>query len=83
MKRKICNQHFVKDSYRNKKYNGTIKCSCCGEESNWIHPFPFEMKLFIKWLDDFVKLHKNKGCNKTEIQIQEWESKEVSFGVAQ
>ena len=79
---KICNQHFVKDTHRDKKYNGTIKCSCCGEESNWIHPYPFEMKAFIKWLNDFTKLHKNKGCNKVRIDIQEWESKEVSFGVA-
>jgi hypothetical protein len=41
------------------------------------------MKLFIKWLDNFTKLHKDKGCNKKLIDIQDWESKEVSFGIAQ
>jgi hypothetical protein len=80
--KKICNQYFVKDTHRNKKYNGTIKCSCCDEESNWNQPYPFEMKLFIKWISDFQKLHNNKGCNKIKIETQAWESKEVSFGIA-
>jgi transcription elongation factor Elf1 len=77
----ICNQSFVKDTHRDKKYNGTIKCSCCGEESHWNHPFPFEMKLYMKWLDDFMSLHKNKGCNKKKLPTQRWESTEVSLGI--
>jgi hypothetical protein len=79
---KICNQHFVKDIYRDKSHNGTIKCSYCDEESHWDSPFPFELKSYLKWLNDFTKLHENKGCNKINIPVKKWESKEVSFGIA-
>jgi len=78
---KICNQHFIKDTHRDKKYTSTLKCSCCGEESHLTQPAPF-VKDFVRWLNDFTKLHKNKGCNKHKIEDQEWAAKEVSFGVA-
>ena len=77
-----CNQHFVKDSHRNNQYIATIKCSCCKEESNWEKPYPFELKEFNKWLDDFTKLHNSKGCNKNIIDKCEWESTSFSFGLS-
>ena len=77
---KICNQCFVNDILRNKEYTATIKCICCGEESNFTEPFPVQTRNFIKWLNDFGKLHKNKGCNKTYMDAPDWAAKDVSFG---
>ena len=79
--KKINNQHFVNDLFRDIKYTSTLKCSCCGEESHLSEPSPLVTD-FIKWLNDFTKLHKKKGCNKVRVDIQEWEAKEISWGIA-
>lgn len=79
---KICNQLLLKDSLRDKKYPMTAKCSCCGEESNLNASFPFEMDLMINFLNDFIRLHKNKGCNKEQLPVPDWASSEVNLGFA-
>lgn len=79
---KICNQLFVKDIYRDKSFMGTVKCVCCGEQSNLNATFPFEVKLFTNFVKDFVRLHKGKGCNKVKLEAPEWASSDVSVGIA-
>jgi rRNA maturation protein Nop10 len=79
---KICNQLFIKDTHRNKQYTATAKCVCCGEESNFTEPFPFLLTNYTKWLKNFTKIHKDKGCNKTRLDAPDWAAKEVSFGIA-
>lgn len=81
-KNKICNQFFVKDVFRDKRYNGTLKCACCDEESNMNLPYPIEMTALIKFIDLFTKLHASKGCNKAQIVGPDWASGEVNFGIA-
>lgn len=82
MRNKKCNQFFVKDDFRDKKFAGTIKCSCCNEESNLNAKFPFTMDLMINFINAFVTLHKKKGCNKSECEVPDWASGEINFGVA-
>lgn len=79
---KICNQLFVKDTHRDKKHSATAKCVCCNEESNFTEPFPFTITKYTNWINNFVKMHKDKGCNKTPLDAPEWASKDVSFAVA-
>lgn len=79
---KICNQYFVKDTHRNKQYNETIKCVCCGEESNLAQPFPFLVEDFTKWLKNFNKMHTDKGCNKTLLEVPDWAASVFGFGIS-
>lgn len=82
MNEKICNQLFVKDTHRNRKFNGTLKCSCCGEESNIEFPYPIEIFDYTRQIDAFVNLHKVKGCNKKQLPRPDWASKEITHGIA-
>ena len=79
---KICNQLFIKDTHRDKRYAATAKCACCGEESNFTEPFPFLLTNYIKWLNNFMKIHKDKGCNKTRLKAPEWAAQEANIGIA-
>ena len=65
---KICNQMMVKDSFRNKEYQGTMKCIICEEESNLPSQFPFYLEVMKNPIDAFMKLHAIKGCNKNHIK---------------
>ncbi len=82
VKKKICNQLFLKDEFRERKYPATVKCTYCGEQSSLQAIFPFPLEMFTNFLEDFVKLHSRKGCNKKEISSPAWASKEVNLGIA-
>jgi len=79
---KICNQFFIKDIYRNKQYQATIKCAVCSEETNFSEPFPFELKNYTKWINNFVKIHKDKGCNKIKVKPDKWASGKISIAIS-
>ena len=79
---KICNQRFVKDDFRDKKYIGSMKCITCGEVSNLTSGFPVALKDFTSNLDAFVKLHTVKGCNKTRTIDPDWASSKIGIGIA-
>lgn len=81
MKQKICNQFFVKDIIRDKKYIGTLKCVCCNEESNMSGQYGIPVDDFLKFIKAFINLHKMKGCNKEQLKHPEWASTEVGFGI--
>lgn len=78
---KICNQLFIKDTHRNKAHSATCKCVCCGEESNFSEPLPFLMQDYTKWCEGFLKIHKDKGCNKRRLDAPDWASRSISFGI--
>lgn len=81
--RKICNQTFIKDSFRDRNHKSTVKCMVCNEESHWDEPFPFEMIKYVNWLESFEKLHTKKGCNKKRFNgTPAWASTEFSIGIA-
>jgi len=50
-------------------------------ESNFTEPFPFTITKYTKWIDNFFKMHKDKGCNKTQLDSPEWAAKDVNFKV--
>jgi len=60
----ICNQVFVKDSVRDRKYLSTMVCKACGEESNSGLKLPCPVTDFTNELKAFIELHDAKGCNK-------------------
>jgi hypothetical protein len=80
-KSKICNQFFIKDIYRDKKYTSTLKCACCSGIDHFSDPAPL-VSQFTQWIEDFNKLHQNKGCNKVEVKGIDWAAKEINFGIA-
>lgn len=65
---KVCNQVFVKDTARDKKYLSTMKCRTCGEESNSGLIMPCPITEFTNELKAFIKLHDAKGCNKILVE---------------
>jgi hypothetical protein len=79
---KICNQTFIKDQFRDKKYIGTMKCIFCGEESNISLKFPCSLLEFNKQLQQFTKMHTVKGCNKTKLDAPDWACKTFEVGIA-
>ena len=79
---KICNQTFVKDAYRDKKYIGTMKCISCEEESNISLTFPCCLIDFNKQVKAFQKMHEVKGCNKQRLKAPDWASESFEFGLA-
>lgn len=81
MRKKICNQFFVKDIYRDKTKSGTAKCSKCLEKSNFSNNFPFELKKFTKWMSNFIKLHSDKGCNSEQLHTPEWASVKIDISI--
>lgn len=79
---KICNQTFVKDTHRDKKYIGTMKCISCGEESNISLQFPCKLTDFNKQINAFQKMHETKGCNKKQLNAPEWACQSFDIGIA-
>ncbi len=82
MKGKICNQLFVKDTFRDRQYKATVRCVWCDESSNLEATYPFELKLITDFLSNFMKLHKQKGCNARQLSTPIWASKEVDLGLS-
>ena len=80
-KEKICNQHFVKDTHRNKKHTATIRCAMCEEESNLIPELPISVYDYIDFMKTFIKLHSMYGCNKERLKVPEWASSDMSIGI--
>ena len=78
---KICNQTFVKDRFRNRKYSGTMKCMCCGEESHLRLKFPILLNYFNNSMKAFVALHTANGCNETAIEAPQWSCKTLDISV--
>lgn len=78
---KICNQVFVKDKFRNKKYAGTQKCLSCNHESHINLKFPFSVTDFISHTEAFVKLHTKLGCNKKSIDAPEWAAQTIDLAI--
>jgi hypothetical protein len=79
---KICNQTFVKDQYRDRKYIGTMKCMHCEEESNIRFRFPIKITDFNKIVKAFVSLHTLNGCNKVQSEAPLWACGSVELGLA-
>ena len=79
---KICNQLFVKDTHRDKKYICTVKCVYCGGESNLNLKLPILLIDYNKFLTKFIKTHKDKGCNKFKLNSPEWASKEINIAIS-
>ena len=78
---KICNQTFVKDKFRDKKYIGTMKCICCDEESNISLKFPCKLTDFNKQINAFQKMHDIKGCNKEQLSAPDWACESFEIGI--
>lgn len=76
---KICNQTFIKDVYRDKKYTGTMKCVACNEESNINLMLPCSVIDLNKQMKAFSKLHAIKGCNKKQLPAPEWACKSIGI----
>lgn len=79
---KVCNQHMVKDSIRNKKYTGTIKCVACEDESNLQMKLPISVYDYIEYMKAFIKLHSMFGCNKVKLPVPDWASSDMSVGIS-
>lgn len=73
---------MMKDTHRDMKYTGTMKCSCCEEESNLPQKFPFKLDEMVKQLEAFIKMHKIKGCNKKQVDIPDWASGEINVAIS-
>jgi len=82
MKKKISNQYFVKNNYKDTDTIFAIRCACCDESSHVQAKLPIMVKDFIEFSDTFIKLHEMKGCNDKQHDIPKWASNEISFGVA-
>jgi hypothetical protein len=80
-KEKICNQFFVKDTHRDKKYACTLRCVTCDESSSLNATFPFEVSLLTDFIKNFTNLHHKKGCNKDQLSAPEWASGEFNVGI--
>lgn len=79
--KKICNQAFVKDSHRDKRYSGTMRCICCMEESHLDFKFPFLVSKMIDQLRAFGKVHAAKGCNDVRLSAPDWASGVVDIAI--
>jgi len=77
----ICNQFFVKDTHRDKRYPATIRCSCCDRVYHYINSFPFSINDIAKWMERTTQIHDFKGCNEKQLPDPEWASKEVEFTI--
>ena len=78
----IINQMMVKDSHRDTKYSGTMKCACCGEESHLPIIFPFLLCDMIDHMEVFMEMHNIKGCNEVKVDTPEWASSKLSLALS-
>ena len=79
---KATNQVMVKDTHRDMKYTGTMKCMKCGEESNLPEMYGFTVQSMVDQLKAFSKMHDIKGCNKKKVESPEWASGEINMAFA-
>lgn len=79
MKKKVCNQYFVSDMHRDRRYKATLKCAWCDEESNFTVLTTTNPDAYIFWMKSFKELHTAKGCNCRALHVQEWADMDITF----
>lgn len=78
---RICNQFLVRDSHRDSSFLATVKCSCCREESNFNERYPFPVAGMVRWLANFVRIHRDKGCNEIQLEDPFWAAGSFTMGI--